>query len=195
MMGMGVTALFLTPLCPLHAHIPHTPTPFYLALHNASTQVQCPFPHLGLWPNGPFPPTARFSFVKVLPEISRALRSEQCLGAGLPNDYIFFSFWGWAMSRVTVQGCSSYNILVIANLGWEFLLEHLPTNWSLGNCAQDIAGLKSQLVILICAFNTLNCPLTPLSTGPTYSPPKKPKLFSCWLEFSLSYMVQLQQVA
>lgn len=35
-----------------------TPAPFYLTLENTSSQVQCPLPDLGLWPNRPFPPTA-----------------------------------------------------------------------------------------------------------------------------------------
>lgn len=73
------------------------------------------------------------------------------------------------MSSVTVRGCSLLNMRVGVILGWELLLEHPPTNCSVGAHAQNIASLKSQFGTSDCAFNTLNCLLTALPTGPTYS--------------------------
>lgn len=100
---------------------------------------------------------------KVLSEISRALCSEQCLVAGLPSNYLF-SFWGWAMNRVTVWGCILLHMWVVVIISWELLREHPPTNCSMG--VQNIVDWNLRLALLICAFLTPNCLLTALPTGP-----------------------------
>lgn len=130
---------------------------------------------------------------KVVSEISRALCSEQCLVAGLPSNYLF-SFWGWAMSRVTVWGCILLHMRVVVIIAWELLLEHPPNNCSVG--VQNIAGWNLRLALLICAFHTLNCLLTALPTGPNCNLWAKTKIWlaSFSLEFSLNCILLLQQV-
>lgn len=54
-MELGVSALFLIPLTPLHISL----SLFSLSLH--STSGQCSLPDLGLWPQGPLSPTPPFS--------------------------------------------------------------------------------------------------------------------------------------
>lgn len=129
---------------------------------------------------------------KVLSEISRALCSEQCLVAGLPSNYLF-SFWGWAMSGVTVWDCSLLHMRVVVIIAWELLLEHPPTNGSVG--VQNTAGWNLRLELLICAFHTLNCFLTALPTGPNCILWAKTKIWlaSFSLEFSLNCMLLLLQ--
>lgn len=130
---------------------------------------------------------------KVLSEISRALCSEQCLVAGLPSNYLFFSFWGWAMSRVAVWGCILLHMRVVVIISWELLLKHPLTNCSVG--VQNIVGWNLRLALLICAFHTLNCLLTALPTGPNCILWAKTKIWlaSFSLEFNLSCMLLLLQ--
>lgn len=84
MMGVGVTALFLTPLSPLHPH-PHLPRSTwpcripparYSVLSLIWGSDQTGHSHLQLPSH----------LCKVLSEIARALHLERCLVAGLPNN-------------------------------------------------------------------------------------------------------------
>lgn len=117
----------------------------------------------GSGPRGHFHPHPPSHLCKILSEISRALCSEQCLVAGLLSNYLF-SFWEWAMSRVTVRDCILLHLRVVVIIARELLLEHPPTNCSVG--VQNTAGWNLRLELLICAFHTLNCLLTTLPTGP-----------------------------
>jgi len=89
-MGVGVTALFLTTLSPFtHAHSPcatwpcTVPPARYGVLSLIWGSEQTGHSHLQLPSH----------LCKVLSEISRVFHLEQCLVAGLPDNY-FFSFRG-----------------------------------------------------------------------------------------------------
>lgn len=166
--GGGVIALFLTPVSPLHRHTqapPHPPTLFYLALHNTSTQVHCPLPDLELWLNGLFPPTTPLSSPQGIVWSFQGTSFRAMSGCWVTKRLLLFNL------RVGDEQCDSPRLQFAqhAILGWELLLEHPPTNCSVGAHARNIASLKSQFGTSDCAFNTLNCLLTALPTGPTYS--------------------------
>lgn len=90
------------------------------------------------------------------------------------------------MSRVTVRGCILLHMQVVVIISWELLLEHPPTNCSVG--VQSRVGWNLRLALLICAFHTLKCLLTALPTGPNCILWAKTKIWlaSFLLEFSLN---------
>lgn len=174
-------------------------TPFYLALHKTSTHVQCPVTDLGLWPNGPFsliPPFYSLQGIvwNCLTEISRALSIEQSLVAGLPNNYFLFIRRGVMSSDSPrlqfAQHATCCEPWVGAPVG------AFPHQLQWGSfCSKysraEIPVWHFWFVLLIhwTAFWLLfSLDLQPVCQK------KKIWLASFWLEFSLSYILLLQQV-
>lgn len=142
-------------------------TPFYLALHKTSTQVQWPVRSGGSDQRGHSHLHLPSLLCKSLSEISRALSLEQCLVAGLLNNY-FFSFSGCMISsdspRLQFAQCATCEPWVGAPVGAS------PPPTAVGELLLKIQqGWNPSSALLICAFNTLSCLLTALPAGPCAS--------------------------
>lgn len=123
----------------------------------------CSLPDLGLWPQGPFSPTPPFSSMQGIAWNFQGTLFRAMSGCWVTEQLLFFLL-RVGNEQSDIQDCILLHMRVVVIISWELLLEHPPTNCSVG--VQNTAGWNLRLELLICAFHTLNCLLTALPTGP-----------------------------